>query len=84
MRTCSPAFSRVLVLPDLLGALGVAAQPFLVGRDRLRPDLAADEDGEDHEEQPAEDGLAAMLRAPTAGASSEALFCTVTLLGEGR
>ena len=59
-------------LDDLVAALGLAVAGVLVG-ERLVPDHPAEHGGEDHEGEPAEDGLLAVLRAPAAGARSETL-----------
>ena len=72
------------VLDDLVGAGGVAGQALLVGGDRLGAEAAADQRGDDHEGEPAEDRLLAMLRAPATGSRGEVLLFHGGSLGRKR
>jgi hypothetical protein len=72
-------------LDDLVAALGLSVAHVLVG-ELLLADHPAEDGREDHEGEPAEDRLLAMLRAPPAGARSEVagLHVVGRLLGRGR
>ena len=70
-RTLSLALSGKWSRYGLVGAAGLADAVVARRSSVLRAHRAADEDGQDHEGEPAEDGLLSVLGAPPTGARSE-------------
>jgi hypothetical protein len=65
----------VLLVGEVVGDHGVGAAGLadlvVVVAQGVRADRTADEDGEDHEDEPADDCLLSMLSAPAPGARSD-------------